>query len=98
MTAAGVLFSVLFYSLYLPFAQAATIQYHDPEQLAGFLGIFWASVTAVAVFVSVFVTNRLLGWFGAAPLVLLLPVLYAGSVGILLPSSSFVTPMSGCFR
>lgn len=94
MTAAGVLFSVLFYSLYLPFAQAATIRYHDPEQLAGFLGIFWASVTAVAFFVSVFVTNRLLGWFGAAAMVLVLPILYAGSFGILLASSSLVTLMS----
>jgi hypothetical protein len=94
MTAGGVLFSVLFYSLYLPFAQAATIRYHDPEQLAGFLGIFWASVTAVAFFISVFVTNRLLGWFGAAAMVLVLPVLYAGSFGILLASSSLVTLMS----
>jgi HEAT repeat protein len=94
MTAAGVLFSVLFYSLYLPFAQAATIRYHDPEQLAGFLGIFWASVTAGAFFVSVFVTNRLLGWFGAAAMVLVLPILYAGSFGILLASSSLITLMS----
>lgn len=94
MTAAGVLFSVLFYSLYLPFAQAATIRYPDPEQLAGFLGIFWASVTAVAFFVSVFLTNRLLGWFGAAAMVLVLPILYAGSFGMLLASSSLVTLMS----
>jgi HEAT repeat protein len=94
MTAAGVLFSVLFYSLYLPFAQAATLRYTDPEQLAGFLGIFWASVTAVAFFVSVFLTNRLLGWFGAAAMVLVLPILYAGSFGILLASSSLVTLMS----
>lgn len=94
MTAAGVLFSVLFYSLYLPFAQAATVRFPGPEQLAGFLGIFWASVTAVAFFVSVFLTNRLLGWFGAAAMVLVLPILYAGSFGILLASSSLVTLMS----
>jgi len=94
MTAAGVLFSVLFYSLYLPFARAAALRFPDPERLAGFLGIFWASVTAVAFFVSVFLTNRLLGWVGAAAMVLVLPILYAGSFGILLASSSLVTLMS----
>ena len=94
MTAAGVLFSVLFFSLYLPFAQAATVRFPDPERLAGFLGIFWASVTAVAFLVSILLTNRLLGWFGAAAMIIVLPILYAGSFGVLLASSSFATLVS----
>src|SRR5439155_660351 len=53
MTAAGVLFSVLFYSLFLPFAQAATARYPDPEALAGFLGVFVAGVTIVAFLISI---------------------------------------------
>src|SRR5205814_836221 len=60
MTVAGVLFSVLFYSLYLPFAQAATQRFADPAALAGFLGLFWAAVTAGAFLVSVLLANRLL--------------------------------------
>lgn len=94
MTVAAVLFSVLFYSLYLPFAKAATARFPQPDQLAGFFGLFWASVTAAAFLVSVLLANRLLGWFGAAAMVLVLPVLYAGSFGILLVSSSFVTLVS----
>ena len=91
MTAAAVLFSVLFYSLYLPYAQAATARFPDPEELAGFFGVFWASVTAAAFLVSVLLTNRLLGWFGAAAMVLVLPILYAGGFGVLLVGSSFAT-------
>ena len=91
MTAAGVLFSVLFYSLFLPFAQAATARYPDPEALAGFLGIFGAGVTIVAFLISILFANRLLAWLGAAAVILVLPVLYGGSFGILLASSALTT-------
>jgi HEAT repeat protein len=91
MTIAAVFFSVLFYSLYLPYAQAATAQFPDPEELAGFFGTFWASVTGVAFLVSMLVTNRLFGWLGAASIVVVLPLLYAGAFGILLASSAFAT-------
>ncbi len=91
MTVAAVLFSVLFYSLYLPYAQAATARFPDREELAGFFGVFWASVTAAAFLMSVLLTNRLLGWFGAAAMVLVLPILYAGGFGVLLVGSSFAT-------
>jgi HEAT repeat protein len=91
MAVAGVLFSVLFYSLYLPFAQTATNHFPDPKQLAGFLGLFGAAVTAIAFAVSMLLTNRLLAWFGAATMIFVLSALYVGSFGILLVSSSFVT-------
>ena len=58
MTAAGVLFSVLFYSLFLPFAQASTARYADPDALAGFLGVFGAAVTIVAFVISILFANR----------------------------------------
>jgi HEAT repeat protein len=91
MTAAGVLFSVLFYSLFLPFAQAATARYPDPEALAGFLGVFGAGVTIVAFAISILFANRLLAWLGAAAVIFILPVLYGGSFGILLASSALTT-------
>jgi len=91
MTAAGVLFSALFYSLFLPFAQAATARYPDPKALAGFFGVFGAGVTIVAFVISIFLANRLLAWIGAASVLLVLPVLYGGSFGILLASSAFTT-------
>jgi HEAT repeat protein len=91
MTAAAVLFSVLYYTLYLPYAQAASDRFPDPDELAGFFGVFWASVTAVAFLVSVLLANRLLGWLGAGAMIVVLPILYAGSFGVLLVVSSFAT-------
>ncbi len=91
MMVAAVLFSVLFFSLYLPFAEAASLRFGDPDALAGFLGAFWAVVTGAAFLVAIVLTNRLLGWVGAALLVLVLPVLYAGAFGVLLVSSAFTT-------
>jgi HEAT repeat protein len=91
MTIAGVLFSVLFYSLFLPFAQAATARYPDPKALAGFFGVFGAAVTVVAFVISIFLANRLLAWLGAAVVILMLPILYGTAFGVLLASSAFAT-------
>jgi HEAT repeat protein len=89
MALASILFSVLFYALYQPFAQASADRYPDAEELAGFLGLFWAAVTAGAFVVSVLLANRLLGWLGAAAMILILPVLYLGAFGVLLVTSTF---------
>lgn len=91
MTTASVLFSVLFYSLYLPYAQAATEHFPDPAKLAGFFGLFGAGMTAAAFLVSMFATNRLFVWFGLAAMVIVLPVLYAFGFGVLLVVSGFLT-------
>jgi len=91
MTLAAVLFSVLFFSLYLPWATAATERFPDAGDLAGFFGLFWAAMTAAALLVSVLVTNRLFARFGIASMMLVLPLLYIGSFGILLVSAGFVT-------
>ena len=91
MTLAAVLFSVLFFSLYLPWATAATERFHDADALAGFFGLFWAAMTGAAFLVSVLLTNRLFGRFGIATMMMALPLLYVGSFGILLASSGFVT-------
>ena len=48
MAAAAVLFSVLFYSLFLPFATVSTERFTDPDALAGFFGIVGAAVTGGA--------------------------------------------------
>ena len=90
MTAAAVLFSVLFFSLYLPWATAATERYPDAGELASFFGLFWAAMTGAAFLVSVLATNRLFAAFGIATMMLVLPVLYLGTFGILLVSSGFV--------
>jgi Cyclic nucleotide-binding domain/HEAT repeats len=90
MTVAAVLFSVLYYSLYLPYARAATDRFPDAEALAGFFGLFWAGVTAGAFLLSILVTNRLFARFGVAAIVVVLPALYVGAFAIVLAVSGFV--------
>jgi HEAT repeat protein len=91
MTVAAVLFSVLFYTLFLPFARASAEQFPDPDKLAGFFGLFGAAVTGAAFLASMFATNRLFVWFGTATMVIVLAVLYTAAFGVLLIESGFVT-------
>jgi len=91
MTLAAVLFSVLFYSLFLPWAAAAAARYPTADGVAAFIGLFSAVTTAAAFLVSAGATNRLFVRFGIALTVLVLPVLYVGSFGILLVTSTFAT-------
>jgi HEAT repeat protein len=90
MTAAAVLFSVLYYSLYLPYARATTERFPDAAELAGFFGVYWAAVTSAAFLVSILVTNRLFARFGVASVAVVLPVLYVVAFGTVLVSSGFV--------
>ena len=94
MAFASILFSVLYYSLYQPFAEAASARFPDPDELAGFFGLFWACITAAAFLVSILLANRLLGWFGAAAMILVLPVLYLGAFGVLVLTSTFAMLVS----
>lgn len=91
MAGAAVLFSVLFYSLFLPFATVATERFSDAAELAGFFGLVWATITGAAFLVSMLLTNRLFSRFGVAAMVLVLPLLYLGSFGILLAGTGFAT-------
>jgi HEAT repeat protein len=90
MTCAAVLFSVLFYLLYLPYARAASEHFPRAADLAGFFGLFWAAVTLAAFLVSMFATNRLFARLGVAAVVIVLPLLYAAAFGVLLVVSGFV--------
>ena len=97
MTVAAVLFSVLYYSLYLPYAQAATERFPDAEELAGFFGVFWAGVTGVAFLVSMLLTNRLFSRIGVAAMIVVLPLLYTAAFGIVLVQSGFLTLVAARF-
>jgi HEAT repeat protein len=86
---ASVLFSLLFFSLYLPFSRAATARYPDPDELAGFFGLFFGISTGVAFLIAAFVTNRLLARFGVPTVMLVLPVLYVVAFGVLAIQAGF---------
>jgi HEAT repeat protein len=85
----AILFSLLFFSLYLPFSRAATARYPNPDDLAGFFGLFFALSTGLAFLMSLFVTNRLLARFGVPTVMLVLPVLYVATFGVLAILASF---------
>jgi HEAT repeat protein len=91
MSLAAILFSVLYFSLYLPFSRAATIHYPSADALAGFFGLFSAVTTAAALVTSLFLTNRMITRFGVTAMLLVLALIYLGGFGVLIVSGTFVT-------
>jgi HEAT repeat protein/ATP/ADP translocase len=90
MSAGAVLLSVLLYSLYLPFSQAALERFPDAAQLAGFLGVFSGISTGVALLVSLFVANRVFSRFGTPVILLAYAMAYAVGFAVLAVNASFV--------
>ncbi|MBL8056210.1 MAG: hypothetical protein JNK29_05900, partial [Anaerolineales bacterium] len=83
IAAAAVLFSILYFSIAVPFSRAATGQYGDEQSLAGFLGLFNGLSTAAAFLASLFLANRLYARFGLMTMLLAFPVLYLAGFGVL---------------
>ncbi|HSL45179.1 MAG TPA: MFS transporter [Anaerolineales bacterium] len=73
---AAVLFSILYFSIALPFSRAATEQFANEERLAGFLGLFNGLSTAAAFLASLFLANRLFARLGIMLSLLIFPVIY----------------------
>jgi CRP/FNR family cyclic AMP-dependent transcriptional regulator len=73
---AAILFSLLYFSISLPFSRAATEQYVNEKNLAAFLGLFNGISTAAAFLVSLFFANRLFARFGIMLCILVFPIIY----------------------
>ena len=73
---AAILFSLLYFSISLPFSRAATEQYVNEENLAAFLGLFNGLSTAAAFLASLFFANRLFARFGIMLCILIFPIIY----------------------
>src|SRR5215216_1752130 len=71
-----IFFSILYFSIALPFSRAATAQYPNEESLATFLGLFNGFSTAAAFLASLLLANRLFARFGIMLCILALPVIY----------------------
>jgi HEAT repeat protein len=91
MSLAAILFSVLFFSLYLPFSRAATDRFPSADELAGFFGLFSAVTTAAALITSLFLTNRMIARFGVTTMLLVLALTYLAGFGVLIVSGTFAT-------
>jgi HEAT repeat protein len=71
-----VFFSILFFSLSLPFSRAATEQYVNEDSLATFLGLFNGLSTGAAFLTSLLLANRLFARFGIMLCILTVPIVY----------------------
>jgi HEAT repeat protein len=86
MSLAAILFSMLYFSISLPFSRLATEQYVNEENLAAFLGLFNGLSTAAAFLASLFLANRLFARFGIMLCLLFFSIIYLvgfGSLAIL---------------
>ena len=81
----AILFSILYFSISLPFSRAATEHYVDEENLAAFLGLFNGISTAAAFLASLFLANRLFARFGVMFCILVFTIIYlVGFAGLAL--------------
>ncbi len=78
-----ILFSVLYFSIALPFSRAATEQYANEDALASFLGLFNGLSTGAAFLVSLLLANRLFERIGIMACILAFPVIYLIGFGSL---------------
>jgi HEAT repeat protein len=94
MALALTLFAVLYFSLAVLFAEAATERFPRTEQLAGFLGLFMGVSNAAALVVSLLVANRLFARFGVPNMVMALAVIYVvgfAGMAVRAPFAALVT-------
>ncbi len=91
MSLSAILFSVLFFSLYLPFSRAAADRFIGADALAGFFGLFSAVTTAAALLASLFLTNRLIARFGVPSMLMGLALIYLAGFGVLIVVGTFAT-------
>ncbi|HYK98947.1 MAG TPA: cyclic nucleotide-binding domain-containing protein [Candidatus Acidoferrales bacterium] len=85
-----VLFSVLYFSLALPFTRAARAAMPQEDDLASFLGLFNASTTAVAFLASLLVANRIYARFGVVNAILGFTLIYLAGFATLVLTDSFL--------
>jgi HEAT repeat protein len=85
-----IFFSMLYFSISLPFSRAATEQYINEDSLASFLGLFNGLSTAAAFLASLFLANRLFARVGIMTCILALPIIYLIGFGALAIASIFI--------
>lgn len=92
MSVSLILFSVLYFTIALVFAEAATERFPRTEDLAGFLGLFMGASNGAALLTSLLVANRLFARFGLPAMVLALAAVYlAGFASLAVVGASFAS-------
>lgn len=81
---ATIFFSILYFSIALPFSREVTAQYPDENTLASFLGVFNGLATAGAFLTSLFFANRIFARFGIMASIFAFPMVYVIGFGSLI--------------
>src|ERR687892_1785524 len=89
MSVSLILFAVLYFTVTLLFAEAATARYPRADQLAGFLGLFLGVANGAALLVSLLLANRLFARFGLPTMVMGLAAIYVAGFVVLTVTTSF---------
>src|SRR5688572_13416496 len=84
-----IFFSMLYFSISLPFSRAATEQFPNEDALASFLGLFNGISTAAAFLASLLLANRLFARVGIMVCILALPIIYLIGFGGLALAPAF---------
>jgi HEAT repeat protein len=84
-----IFFSILYFSIALPFSRIVTAQFPDENALASFLGIFNGLSTAAAFLTSLFLANRLFARFGIMASLIIFPIIYIIGFGTLIFAPAF---------
>ncbi|MDQ3006850.1 MAG: HEAT repeat domain-containing protein, partial [Chloroflexota bacterium] len=71
-----IFFSMLYFSISLPFSRVATEQFPNEDLLASFLGLFNGISTAAAFLASLLLANKLFARVGIMACILALPIIY----------------------
>lgn len=90
ISASTILFSVLYFSIALPFSRAVTDRYVDENSIATFLGVFNGLTTAGAFLTSLFIANRLFARIGIMASVFAFQFSYVLGFGALIFAPYFV--------
>lgn len=87
MAVAASLFSILYFSIDLPFVKTANADFSSESDLAGFLGVFNGLSTAAAFLVTIFLANRIYARIGIMAALLVFALVYsAGFAGLVVIS------------
>ena len=78
-----IFFSLLYFSISLPFSRAATEQFPNEDMLASFLGLFNGLSTAAAFLSSLLLANKLFARIGIMTCILAFPIIYLIGFGAL---------------
>jgi HEAT repeat protein len=89
MSISMILFSILYFTLPLLFATAATERFPEANDLAGFLGLMFGASSAAALLVALTGANRVITKLGLPAAVLSLAALYLAGFAVLAIQPSF---------